>query len=189
MKAIEKAMRLAWVPVLCLSIWLVHESNHQLDRHEKKDQYTAFPDPTWAERLPSGVNLWRSGQPDLDSLEIFLKESRVKTVIRLNGGREGAVSIEKEKSLCNQMGVDFYYFNIEAKGDQLNQLALSRISELLRQGNALVHCLHGFHRAGAAVGYFLQAEGLTKTEIVGFNGWSELIENPGQYARYTRHIQ
>lgn len=177
---------IAWVVVLLLSAWLLIAANKQTDKHEENGYaYQAFPDPTWAEMFPSGTNLWRSGQPDLDSLEILIKEARLKTVIRLNGSREGAVNAAQEQALCEKLGVAFYYFNIEGRGDEVNKMMMSRIRELLRQGDALVHCLHGYHRAGAAAGYYLAGEGLSDVEIIAFNGWEDLVRKPGKYRRYV----
>lgn len=124
--------------------------------------------------------IYRSAQPDQDQLNRMLNEYPIDVVIRLNRDTDG-MTVEEEAYICRNHTVQFYYFNIEGNIPEV----YSQIRNLLRGGNALVHCRHGYDRTGVIMGLWLKEQGATEAEILAFNQWQNYLENKGeQYRKY-----
>lgn len=131
-------------------------------------------------------NNYLSGAIDEDCIRL-LAHANVRVIIRLNGDSQadrGPLSISEEAALCEAYGIRFYYLNIE--GDI--PAAGTQVTALMKQGNALVHCRHGAHRAPAMAGYYLKQAGFAEEEIITLIGWKELVHHPGRYARYVEAL-
>lgn len=116
-----------------------------------------------------------------------LHQSGVRVIIRLNGDTpadRGELSIEDEALLCSSLGIRFYYFNIEGR----IEAAGKEIKNLLRGGQAVVHCRNGVHRAPAMAAYFLRSRGYDRDQIIELVGWRDLIQSPGPYEKYTSAV-
>jgi len=114
-----------------------------------------------------------------------LSDAGIRIIIRLNGDSQddrGFLSLAEEAAICRQLGMQFYYFNIEGKLEESGDM----IHNLLTNGNAVIHCRHGAHRAPSMAAYHLQKEGYPKDWIIKKVGWEQLVHNPGRYERYTK---
>jgi len=170
--------------LLVLSVVMVHCANQEFS------VVIVPPVPTllWAQQLPAGNNLYISQQPDLDSLVDMIQSQGINQIIRLNGEEGTGITVHQERMICQQLGVEFYYFNIESKGDRLNDLRIHRIKGLMTEGNTLVHCKHGVHRAGGVVAAYLREyHALSEVAIIDFLHWESLTQNPGVYRRYVEY--
>lgn len=126
-----------------------------------------------------GTN-FKSAQPDKDQLFQTLKKDQIEVVVRLNADSD-KLSIEQEAEICNDRNVRFYYFNIETDP----QAAYRQIRNFLRDGNALVHCRHGYDRAGVIMGLWMKESGATDQEVIAFNQWENYLQNKGKpYRKY-----
>lgn len=147
--------------------------------------------PSWASKLPLGFNIWKGSQPSATELAEFLRAHQVRYVVRLNGNQEGSMTHAEEAAVCASASKDlgyqitFLYINIEAKGDRLNPLALKKIRDIGTNGDVLIHCLHGYHRAGVGAGLVLADRGLSLFPIIDFLDWTALADRPGNYAHYV----
>lgn len=125
-----------------------------------------------------------SGTLDADDIRL-LAASGAEIIIRLNGDGDdmGAMSIEDEAALCAKLGIRFYYFNVERQFAEIAEL----VYNLMRNGNAVVHCLNGVHRAPMLYGYYIRkiSNWVTDEEIIEILGWEELVRNPKEYEKYV----
>lgn len=152
---------------------------HCVAVNHKKESAVIVPVPAIENLLETN---FRSSQPNATQLEVYF-HTGVKTVIRLNGN-EGGLTIEEERAICEQNGVDFHYFNIEGK-HSLNKQNLDKIQMLLDGGYCLVHCKHGYDRTGAAIAWWLRNKGVPAETIQEHNQWPENYPDRGKgYARY-----
>lgn len=149
-------------------------------------------DATFKE-IPGGLNNFSSAQPALDELAKFIREHRIKVVIRLNGDKENRsfVSIQEERDSVQAQGAVFVYKNahegyVENKGYlRSNQ----HVNDYLMEGNVLVHCLHGYDRTGSVVGYHLRELGFDKSTVIEHNEWENYIARKGRdYRKYYEAI-
>lgn len=135
-------------------------------------------------RIPHGVNLYRSPQLDRVAFQQFITDHDIYTVIRLNGdGKDaGSLSVEEELSICLAHEVTFVNLNISKAG---KKQAAQICADYLDGGNVLIHCLHGYDRTGAMVGYYLQQNGFTREQIIQANDWSNYLQRKGDdYKQY-----
>ena len=101
-----------------------------------------------------------------------------------NGADSGGVSVQREKNLCREYGVQFHFINMHD-----NNQPEQKVHELLQLGRTYVHCRHGFDRTGAAVGYHLRQLGWELPAIVEHNRWRNYIERKGAaYQQYFDKI-
>lgn len=131
--------------------------------------------------LPDGLNNYSSRQPSAGELIAVIESYDIQAVIRLNGaGKDaGALSPLREKAICDSLGVAFHYIKI---GNEPQAYA-AEIRELLRQGNTLIHCRHGYDRTGAMVGYHLRQIGMSRNMVKREIGFEDYIEKKGEAYR------
>ena len=130
-------------------------------------------------KIPDNLNNYRSNQipvrikPD-GTLEgpypEIIKKYGIKTIIRMNGdGSDGRASrkwpittIDTERKMCEILGCTFYYINAHGPIEPGNgyQQTNKKIVEILKKGNALIHCAHGADRTGGHVGGYLKKMGI-----------------------------
>lgn len=137
--------------------------------------------PAGVRQIPDGLNNYRAEQLNPS----VYAQLPVTTVVRLNGnGKDGNhISIEEERRICEENGIQFHYFNIEGGGVD------EKVREILLKGDCLIHCRHGFDRTGAMVGYHLKYLGWNKEEIIKHNKWERYIEKKGEkYKKYFNRI-
>lgn len=152
-------------------------------------------------QIPDGLNNYRSAQipvriksdgtfegpyPDI------IKKYGIKTIIRMNGdGSDGRKSKkwpittkDTEKKMCEILGCTFYYINAHGPEEPGNgyQVTNKKITEILKQGNVLIHCAHGADRTGGHVAGYLKKTGKI-TDIdrlwdytVKYNSWQYYIK-------------
>lgn len=132
--------------------------------------------------LPDSAGDYRSAQLTAEQLEIVLKSGAVDAIIRLNGDGKGdgdILSTKAEKELCRKHGISFY------RQDAHNPHARLHIVRIMNDHNALVHCRHGVHRTGAAVGQYLQEKGYKPSQIIHHLRWEDYREQWGkEYHQY-----
>lgn len=129
---------------------------------------------------------YRSAQLTLEQMDSLLRKGLIRRVIRLNGnGKDsGGVPAEQEKALCENLKVDFKLLNSEERD------AAPNIHRLLLEGRCLIHCLHGYDRTGAMVGYHLRRLGYSREEVIRHNGWESYLDQKGMaYERYLELIK
>lgn len=181
----------------CMVVLMLHANEQGYPKTQHTDMlavpalYSESVYPSWADELPLGSNIWKASQPEPKQLAAFLVAHKIRYVIRLNGNQEGSMTHAEEAAVCaaasKKLGyqITFIYVNIEAKGDRLNPLALKKIRDIATNGDVLIHCLHGYHRAGVGAGLVLADRGLSLFPIIDFLDWTELTNRPGHYARYV----
>jgi hypothetical protein len=114
----------------------------------------------------------------------ILRKAGVRTIVRLNGDTQadrGDLSIQAEADLCEQLGIRFYYLNIEGSIEQSGEV----VANLMSTGNTFVHCRNGQHRAPAMAAAYLRRLDVPRSTIVLLVGWQKLAMNPGKYEKYT----
>ncbi len=124
-----------------------------------------------------------SASPTEAHLENFA-EWGYKVVVRLNGDGvdAGHMSIDEEARKCRELGLRFYYINIDAGYMEKEAKAIAR---LLDAGRVVVHCKHGMHRAPAVFGYYLKNTGMPTKSIIEILRWDRLAQSPGDYEKYV----
>lgn len=141
--------------------------------------------------IPDGKETnYRSAQFTEDVMKKIYRKYGIKNVVRLN--HDGAdskhrneypgVSINTERSICNELGCNFYKLSSTKPEDQ------NKIKDLLLSGNTLVHCAHGADRTGGAVGGYLYKTkinpSISTTDQIWdyttkYNGWNSMVmKNP-----------
>lgn len=141
--------------------------------------------------MPSGLPVvpladnagdYRSGQLTEEQLKDVLQSDAINAVIRLNGdqGKDGEIlSTADEQDLVESYFVEFYRFDAHSARDR------AKLVKVLNERNALIHCRHGVHRTGAAVGQYLQQKGYTPAQIIAHLGWEQYNEQwRGKYREY-----
>lgn len=137
-------------------------------------------------QVPGDRGNYRGPQPTARELRAALESGKIKTVIRLNaeGEQEGYLSPGEEQAICNEAGVLFVLINIEG-ANGCSTRKLHRVHEMLADGNCFIHCLHGFDRTGAAVGYHLRQLCFTPEKIIAHNDWAGYPAKKGAaYQKY-----
>jgi protein tyrosine phosphatase (PTP) superfamily phosphohydrolase (DUF442 family) len=140
-------------------------------------------DPTEKFTRVDTNNVYFSGSIDEDDIK-WLKLQGIYTVIRLNGDTKsdrGILSIEDEALLCSKNDMLFYYFNIE--GDL--SWYMEHISDMMNDGNVLVHCKNGAHRSPAMAAYYLRQKGIKRGYVIEAVGWEKLVRERGPYWKYV----
>ena len=93
--------------------------------------------------------IYRSGQPDLNQLEKWIKKYHLKTVVNLRGPTAPEAEIEKE--ICIENNIDA----LQVKLNAYKKMPSNRLIDLLDiidkvQTPVLLHCNHGVDRSGTA---------------------------------------
>lgn len=169
---------------LCVA-WVLEEANKKYAGRERPHLHD-IDLPGYVFKVPGERYNFRSAQLTLEQLDSLLRKGLIRHVIRLNGnGKDsGGVPAEQEKALCEKRRVDFKLLNSEERG------AAVTIHRLLLEGQCLIHCLHGYDRTGAMVGYHLRRLGYSREEVIRFNGWEGYLERKGAaYGRYLELIE
>lgn len=146
-------------------------------------------------QIPDGRNNYRSAQLPLNVFPKVCKDNQIKTILRLNwDGGDGKhlegqkpVSIEEEKRMCEELGIEFMKLSSDDDYDQ------QIVCKKLREGNTLVHCAHGADRTGGAVGGYFFSEGnfdgLRSTEQIWdysnqYNKWNDILnKDPNEFKK------
>lgn len=166
------------ISILLLSFWCFLALKASPQEKEEKEYNSV-------ETLPGvylkslGTN-FKGAQPDSTELIAMLKSYPIDVVIRLNADGN-KMSVEQEAAICKRENVRFYYFNIEGNTKSI----YGQISNLLQDGNTLVHCLHGFDRTGVIMGLWMKENNYSNQQIIAFNKWENYLENKGEkYRKY-----
>lgn len=156
-------------------------------------------------QIPDGLNNYRSAQIPVrikgdGSLEgpfpDIIKRYGIKTIIRMNGdGSDGRKSKKwpitskaTEEQMCKILGCTYVYINAHGPEEPGNgyQVTNKKITEILKQGNVLIHCAHGADRTGGHVAGYLKKTGVI-TDIdrlweytIQYNSWMYYIKT-GKY--------
>lgn len=135
-------------------------------------------------KVPGDLGNYRSSQISLQDLEAALRKGVIRTVIRLNsnGKDSGGVAAQAEKALCKKFNVAFVLINTGKPG------AAVAANGLLMNGRCLIHCLDGFGRTGAMVGYHLRQIGYSRDEVLAHNAWTGK-KMDGNFTRYFKMIE
>ena len=170
----------------CLCVVLVLAEANKKYAGRERPHLRDIDLPDYVFKVPGERYNFRSAQLTLDQLDSLLRKGLIRRVIRLNGnGKDsGGVPAEQEKALCEKRKVDFKLLNAQEKG------IAPIIHQLLLEGRCLIHCLHGYDRTGAMVGYHLRRFGYSGEEVIRFNGWEGYFGKKGKsYVRYLNLIQ
>jgi hypothetical protein len=141
--------------------------------------------------IPDNKSNYRSGQIPKTKLEDFIKKYGIKQIIRFNGDgvdsrkrtSDPQTSIAEEKAICEKLNCKFFFVAAH-KGYQPGKgyvTSLNEVTDILKKGNTLIHCLHGADRTGGLVGGYLK-----KTNVITdpaklwnyttqYNGWKRMI--------------
>ena len=132
---------------------------------------------------------YRSAQPTLEQLQAMIGQLKIEVVIRLNGN-EGGLNIDQEKAFCERNKIQFVRLNAHLSENGPGYDASGKVaSTILRDGNVLIHCQHGYDRVGALVGYWLKENGLSRSQIIEHNDWDGYLEKKGEsYREYWNTI-
>lgn len=137
-------------------------------------------DPKNFQKIPAGLNNWRSAQPTSEQLASIIIEKGIKSVIRFNGN-DNNFSIDDEEAVSTQNGAKFYKLSSRTDQDTVNSL--------LNSGNVLVHCKHGADRTGGNIGGWLYSKGWGDTKKIWnyttkYNGWNRMaINSPSTFSK------
>ena len=156
-------------------------------------------------KIPGGTNNWRSAQITADVLPSVIKKYGIKNIVRMNGddsdsrhkGSHSKTSRDTEKKICEENDCTYHFINSHS-GFKLGKgytSSIQQTSNILNQGNTLIHCAHGADRTGGMVGAYLKNNGYMtdKDELwkytTQFNNWQDKINrgkffNTG-YAKYA----
>lgn len=142
--------------------------------------------------IPDGKCNYRAAQITEDVLPYVIKKYNIKRVIRMNGDNSDAKHLSKhpvtnrskEKAVCDSAGCDYKFIDSHrgfVKGKGYTQ-SIRETSDILRQGNTLIHCAHGSDRTGGMVAAYLKNEGYMTDKdklwqyTVALNGWDDMIK-------------
>lgn len=116
--------------------------------------------------IPDGKNNYRSGQITQKDLPNIIKKYKIKNIIRLNGNNADSrmsaslpyFNIDQEQKICQDNNCNFYMISphegyIKGKG---YDKSANVISDIMKKGNTLIHCLWGADRTGGMVGGYLK---------------------------------
>lgn len=164
---------------------------------QRKNLQPGVEDPYLARRynihlIPGNKNNYRSGQIPKSKLAEFIKKYDIKTIVRLNGNNldsqkyssDPQTSQDEERKICEANGCKFVVINAH-EGYQPGKgyvLSGEKAYQRLKEGNTLIHCLHGADRTGAMVGYYLKKSGImpNTTDIWNYttnlNSWKSYIK-------------
>ena len=150
---------------LCVA-WVLGEANKKYAGRERP-HLRDIDLPGYVHQVPGNRYNYRSAQLTVEQLDFRLRKGLIRCVVRLNGNGKDSdgVPAEQEKALCEKRKVDFKLLNTQEKDAALS------IHRLLLEGRCLIHCLHGYDRTGAMVGYHLRRLGYSREEVIRFNGW------------------
>lgn len=138
------------------------------------------------EEIPDGMENGRCKQPTIQQLHQIGQSGKYQTVIRLNGeGKDsGGVSLAVQDSILRGYGVRTIFLN--AHGERQNEVIHNILD---KYKGVLVHCLHGYDRTGAMVGYHLRQSGLSIKEVIDHNKWESYLDKKGcDYYQYFKQI-
>jgi len=140
--------------------------------------------------VPPGIFLSR--QPAAHELHEFLSLNQVRTIVRLNGSGDdqGPISSQEERDICEQYGVTFIQMNAHEGYEEGRGYVRSveQIRRHLQNGRALVHCLHGVHRAPTMVAAYLRTIGIEYDTAIQHTGMQDLVRFPGEYYKYVETV-
>jgi len=163
-------------------LFLVSESWH-IDTVEETQTENTAPLPDYITPIDHKGNGF-TGTLTAEQIK-DLASAGIRIIIRLNGDTPadiGHLSIDEEARLGEASGIRLYYFNIDA-GNRLQKA--EQIRNLLSNGNTVVHCRNGVHRAPTMSAYYLIHElQLQPVEAIKKVNLEELAIAPGQYQRY-----
>lgn len=136
--------------------------------------------------------IFRSNQPTKNQLRIILDNYPIKTIIRMNTEEGTGVTIEDEKKISANCGIDFYWINAHlgySKGRGYLK-SIDSVQKILKKGNVLIHCAAGSDRTGYQIAKYLQDnKGWNKKELwkytTSYNSWKKYIcEGRRGYIKY-----
>lgn len=130
-------------------------------------------------KLPVGENVYYSAAPSAAGIT-DLAYLGIQVDLRLNGNGNdaGPLIIEDEAEICNNLGLRFYYMNIDGGDD------IAHAVQLLQDGNTLVHCKHGAHRAPLVAGCFMLSQGMRYRDVIKVIHWQDIQYSP-KYRKYV----
>lgn len=133
-------------------------------------------------------------QPTKDEL-IEIIEAGADVIVRMNGnGKDsGGMSIEEEARICADNGARLMFINahmgyIKGRGYVKSG---ELISDIMKDGNVFLHCLHGFDRTGHVMAVYLnRVLGWSAKEIILLNGWETYLidKSEGDYYKYYESL-
>ena len=163
---------------------------------QKKNLNPEIEDPALSKRynihlIPDGKNNYRSGQIPKDKLADFIRKYGIKRIVRLNGDgldsqkytSDPKFSREDEKKLCQSLGCEYVSLSshLGYKSGKGYEISGQKAYDLLKDGNTLIHCLHGADRTGGMVGYYLKKANVINDPkklwqyTTKYNSWNSLI--------------
>lgn len=122
-----------------------------------------------------GNNTYRSGNVGVDNILKFRQDNPdVKTIVYLKGSFENKKG-EKglDKDTLEKLGYNVEYLPIgrlQGEGEKKN---FRKAVDLVKQGNALVMCEHGYDRTGAVCAQAALESGYNMNQVVEDNFWKE----------------
>ena len=144
-------------------------------------------------KIPGGTNNWRSAQITADVLPSVIKKYGIKNIVRMNGDTDSdsrhisshsKTLRDTEKKICEENDCTYHFINAHS-GYKLGKgytSSIQQTSDILNQGNTLIHCAHGADRTGGMVGAYLKNNGYMtdKDELwkytTQFNNWQDKID-------------
>ena len=143
--------------------------------------------------IPDGLANYRSGQIPKTKLADFIRKYNIKQIIRFNGDgvdsrkrtSDPTTSIAEEKKICEENGCKFFQLSSHKgyKPGQGYTTSRDQVTEILKKGNTLIHCLHGSDRTGGMVGGYLKMTGKMTDPAqlwnytTQYNGWRRMIKS------------
>lgn len=139
--------------------------------------------PERFEKLAVGKNVYYASSNRAGALRDY-SSLGIKTIVRLNGGGKdaGHLGIKEEAAFAEKAGIRLYYYNIDG-GDEIEQ-AVRHLSD----GNTVVHCKHGAHRAPLVAGCFMLSQGASYEATIKAIKWEKIQHNP-KYQKYVNSLK
>ena len=93
--------------------------------------------------------IYRSSQPGIDELEMWIRKKGLKTVINLRGKKDDEKWFVSERNIAAKHGIALYSFRLSPH-ELPGYLDLTEILKVLMKAErpVLVHCRHGVDRTG-----------------------------------------
>jgi len=143
--------------------------------------------------IPDKKNNWRSAQITADLLPYVIEKYGIKNVIRMNGDGDDSkhrskypeTSKSTEEQICKDKGCTFNFINSHDgfKSGEGYAVSIKKTSDILKQGNTLIHCAHGADRTGGMVAAYLKNSGYMTDKdqlwkyTTQYNGWQNRVNN------------
>lgn len=190
-------MKLFSLILFCIAFFALCYAGHDFQITQMKETGELPSGEPIDRPLPKGVywllqperHVFAGPQLTEDQFEKLVTDYPIDVVIRLNLEQKSIPVLDTaaERKVLARHGVKLYCFNIEGKGGQLNERHLRTIDELLLNGRAYVHCLHGKHRAKAVAGRYYAQRGYGKQSIYDMLDWWPVVRDH-RYERYVAHV-